>query len=71
MNHKILPRGWNRRVRSSVLHILALGQYRVRPGRPLPGQDFHLLEQRTFTAHLDQYTPLKPLSALWRGSRRR
>ena len=30
-----LPRGWKRRVRSSVLHILALGHY-------------HLLEQRTF-----------------------
>ncbi len=28
----------------------------TRPGRPLPGQDFHLLEQRTFTAHLDQHT---------------
>ena len=27
----------------------------TRPGRPLPGQDFHLLEQRTFTAHLDQH----------------
>ncbi len=28
----------------------------TRPGRPLPGQDFHLLEHRTFTAHLDQHT---------------
>ncbi len=28
MNHKIpLPRGWKRRVRSSVLHILALSHY--------------------------------------------
>ncbi len=38
-----LPRGWKRRVRSSVLHVLAVSHY-------------HLLEQRTFTAHLDQYT---------------
>ncbi len=30
-----LPRGWNRRVRSSVLHILDLGHY-------------YLLEQRNF-----------------------
>ena len=30
-----LPRGWKRRGRSSVLHILALSHY-------------HLLEQRTF-----------------------
>ena len=28
----------------------------TRPGRPLPGQDFHLLEQRTFTAHVDHFT---------------
>ena len=28
MNHKIpLPRGWKRRVRSWVLHILALSHY--------------------------------------------
>ncbi len=41
-----LPRGWKRRVRSSVLHILAVGHYSVRPG-----QDSHLLEQRTFVRH--------------------
>ena len=36
MEHKIpLPRGWKRRVRSSGLHVLALGH-------------FHPLEQRTF-----------------------
>ena len=28
----------------------------TRLGRPLPEQDFHLLEQRTFTAHLDHYS---------------
>ena len=31
-----LPRGWKRRVRFFVLHILAVGRY-------------HLLEQRTFS----------------------
>ncbi len=30
----------------------------TRLGRLLPGQDFHLLEQPTFTAHLDHYTVL-------------
>ncbi len=39
-----LPRGWKRRVRSSVLHILALGHY-------------HLLEQRTFARHTWFSTP--------------
>jgi hypothetical protein len=38
-----LPRGWKRRVHSAVLHILAPGHH-------------HPLEQRTFTAHLDQYS---------------
>jgi hypothetical protein len=38
-----LPRGWKRRVRSSVLQILALSH-------------FHLLEQRTFTAHAARFT---------------
>ncbi len=38
-----LPRGWKRRVRSSVIHILALGH-------------FHLLEQRTFARRTNQYT---------------
>ena len=28
----------------------------TRPGRPLPGQDLHLLEQRTLTAHVAYYT---------------
>ena len=45
MHHKIpLPRGWKRRVRSSVLHILALGH-------------FDLLEQRTFSRHTWTSTP--------------
>ncbi len=59
-----LPKGWPRRVRSAAVHAIALarlalttacGQAReagteiaAMPGRPLPGQDFHLLEQRTF-----------------------
>ena len=39
-----LPRGWKRRVRSFVLHILDLGHY-------------HLLEQRTFARHTWFSTP--------------
>ncbi len=31
-----------------------------RPGRPLTGQDVHLLEQRTFTAHLGRHTGAGP-----------
>jgi hypothetical protein len=30
-----LPRGWKHSDRSSVLHILVLGHYSVRPGRSL------------------------------------
>ena len=30
----------------------------TRSGRPLPGQDLHLLEQRTLTAHVAHYTRL-------------
>jgi len=56
-----LPQGWPRRVRSAAIHAIALARLALttargqagtgkaaRPGRPLPGQDFHLLEQRTF-----------------------
>ena len=31
----------------------------TRLGRPLPGQDLHLLDHRTFTAHVAQYTGLE------------
>ncbi len=40
-----LSRGWDPRVKSTILHGPGLA---TRPGRPLPGQDSHLLEQRTF-----------------------
>ena len=59
-----LPRGWKRRVRSSVLHILALGHH-------------HLLEQRTFSRRTWTGTPVitprdrsAPKTDV-RGSRRR
>ena len=39
-----MPRGWKRRVRASVLHILALGH-------------FDLLEQRTFSRRTWTSTP--------------
>ena len=45
MHRKIpLPRGWKRRVRWSVPHIVALGHY-------------HLLEQRTFSRRTWSSTP--------------
>ncbi len=41
----------------------------TRPGRPLPGQDLHLLEQRTLTAHVDHYrrtnAHVEHFQALW------
>ena len=56
-----LPKNWPRRVRSAAVHAIALARLALviarsqagtgiatRSGRPLPGQDFHLLEQRTF-----------------------
>ncbi len=56
-----LSKGWPRRVRSAAVHAIALARVALttargqagtgiatRPGRPLQGQDFHLLEQRTF-----------------------
>ncbi len=48
--------GFGRFVASTTAEIA------TRLGRPLPGQDFHLLEQRTFTAHLDPFTAPKTLN---------
>ena len=35
----------------------------ARPGRPLPGQDLHLLEQRAFARHTWTTTPLQQTTA--------
>ena len=55
-----LPKGWPQKVRSAAVHAIALARLALdhgsranreagtgiaaRLGRPLPGQDFHLLE---------------------------
>ena len=41
--------GFNRFVTSTIAGIA------TRLGRPLPGQDLHLLDHRTFTAHVEHY----------------
>ncbi len=59
-----LPKHWPRRVRSAAVDAIALARLALTtarrqareagtgiaamPGRPLPGQDFHLLEQQAF-----------------------
>ena len=48
MHHKIpLPRGWNRRVRSSVLHILASATTTCWNNGPLHGTPGPVQENRT------------------------
>ena len=47
-----VPRTWKRRVQSSMRHgISTIAGIAIRSGRPLPGQDLHLLEQRTLARH--------------------
>src|SRR5436309_13386797 len=43
-----LPRSWPLKVRRDRFAASATAGIATRPGRPLPGQDSHLLDQRTF-----------------------